>query len=141
MLFNNIHVPEQWLGKRFSHAFLINPNWHELRKQEKCSSLAPSRSIFYKPRWAWQGVKSTQLISIFTSKKVWKILIKIQLTKSNQKRTGGWKVPALMPQAEAMSNIRRLQQWITTAEKQLFALISGNLDQSASLLIKIIQNK
>ena len=97
MLFNNIHVPEQWLGKRFSHAFLINSNWHELRKQEKCSLLAPSRSIFYKPRWAWQGVKSTQLISIFTSKKVWKILIKIQLTKSDQKRIRGRKGPSLMP--------------------------------------------
>ena len=28
----------------------INPNWHELRKQEKCSSLAPPRSTFYKTR-------------------------------------------------------------------------------------------
>ena len=26
----------------------LNPNCHELRKQEKCSSLAPPRSIFYK---------------------------------------------------------------------------------------------
>ena len=26
----------------------FNPNWHELRKQEKCSSLAPPRSKFYK---------------------------------------------------------------------------------------------
>ena len=49
---------------------LLNPNWHELRKQEKCSSLAPPRSIFYKTQWAWQGVKLTQLMSFFTSKKV-----------------------------------------------------------------------
>ena len=26
----------------------LNPNWHELWKQEKCSSLAPPRGIFYK---------------------------------------------------------------------------------------------
>ena len=36
-------------------------------------------------------------MSIFTSKKVWKFLIKIQLTKYNPKRTRGWKVPSLMP--------------------------------------------
>ena len=72
-------------------------NWHELWKQEKCSSSAPPMGMFYKPRGAWQGVKLTRLMSIFTSKKVWKFLIKIQLTKSNPKRTRGWKVPSLMP--------------------------------------------
>ena len=30
----------------------FNSNWHELRKQENCSSLAPSRSKFYKTQWA-----------------------------------------------------------------------------------------
>ena len=77
--------------------FAFNPDWHELRKQEKCSSLAPSRSKFYKTQWAWQGVKLTWLMSIFTSKKVWKFLIQIQLTKSNPKITRGVKVPCLMP--------------------------------------------
>ena len=75
----------------------LNPNWNELRKQEKSSPLAPPRSIFYKTQWAWQGVKLTWLMSIFTPKKVWKFLIKIQLTKSNPKRTRGWKVPYPMP--------------------------------------------
>ena len=28
----------------------INLNWHELRKQEKCSSLVPPRGIFHKTR-------------------------------------------------------------------------------------------
>ena len=46
----------------------LNPNWHELWKQEKCSSLAPPRGIFYKTQWACQGVKLTQLMSILTSK-------------------------------------------------------------------------
>ena len=69
------------------------PNWHELRKQEKCLSLAPPRSKFYKTQWAWQSVKSTWLLSIFTSKKVLKFLIKIQLTKSDPKRTRGGKCP------------------------------------------------
>ena len=42
----------------------MNSNW-----QVKCSSLAPSRSIFCKTQWAWQGVKLIRLMSIFTSKK------------------------------------------------------------------------
>ena len=75
----------------------FNPNWHELRNQEKCSSLATPRSKFNKTQWAWQGVKLTQLMLIFTSKKVVKFLIKIQLTKSNLKITRGVKVPCLMP--------------------------------------------
>ena len=75
----------------------FNPHWHELIKQEKCSSLAPTRGIFYKTQWAWQGAKIPRLMSIFTSQKVWKFLIKTQLTKSDPKRTRGWKVPSLMP--------------------------------------------
>ena len=46
-------------------------------ESKKCSSLAPPRGIFYKTQCAWQGVKLTRLMSIFTSKKVWKCLIKI----------------------------------------------------------------
>jgi hypothetical protein len=34
---------------------------------------------------------------IFTSKEVWKFLIRIQLKKFDPKRTRGWKVPCLMP--------------------------------------------
>ena len=49
--------------------------------------------IFYKTQWACQGVKLIRLMSIFTSKKVWKFLIKIQLTKSVPKRTRGGKCP------------------------------------------------
>ena len=77
----------------------FNPNWHELRKPEKCSSLEPPRSKFYKTQWAWQGVKLTRLMSIFTSKKVKKFLLQIQLTKlkSNPKITRGVKLPCLMP--------------------------------------------
>ena len=51
----------------------INPHWHELWKQEKCSVLVPPRGIFYKTQWAWQSVELTRLMSIFTSKKVWKL--------------------------------------------------------------------
>ena len=39
----------------------------------------------------------TQLMSIFTSKTVWKFLIKTQLSKSDPNKTRGWKVPCLMP--------------------------------------------
>jgi hypothetical protein len=35
-------------------------------------------------------------MSIFTSAKVWKILVKIQMSKSNPKVDRGWKVPCLM---------------------------------------------
>ena len=58
---------------------------------EKCSSLAPPRSIFYKTHWAWQGVKLIWLIRQFSPPK------KIQLTKSDPKRTSRRKVPCLMP--------------------------------------------
>ena len=75
----------------------FNPNWHELREQEKYSSLASPKSTFYKTQWVCEGVKLTHLMSIFTSNKVWKLLIKIQLTKFDSKRTKGWKVPCLMP--------------------------------------------
>jgi hypothetical protein len=55
----------------------------------KGSSLAPPRGTFYKTQGAWQGVKLTQLMSIFTAKKLWKFLIKIWLTKSDPKRKRG----------------------------------------------------
>ena len=55
------------------------PNWHELWKQEK-------GIIFYKTQWAWQSVKLTQLMSIFSFKI---FLMKIQLTKLNPRRTRG----------------------------------------------------
>ena len=42
-------------------------------------------SKFYKTQLALQGVKLSQLISIFTSKNIWNFLIKIQQTKSNSK--------------------------------------------------------
>ena len=35
--------------------------------KKKCSSLDPRRNKFYKTQWAWQGVRLTQLISIFAS--------------------------------------------------------------------------
>ena len=52
------------------------PNWHELWKQEKNSSLAPPRDNFSKTKPAWQGVKLTWLMSIFTSKNVLEIFDK-----------------------------------------------------------------
>ena len=95
--------PLFWLGvllnivKKDPYFSSFNPNGHELIKQEKCSSLAPPRSKFDKTQWAWQGVKLSQLISIFTSNNVWKFLIKIQLIKSNPKIVRGVNPPCLMP--------------------------------------------
>ena len=65
----------------------FNTKCHELWKREKCSSLVQPRCMFYKTRWAWQEVKLTWLMSIFSSKKVWKFLIKTQLSKSDPKKT------------------------------------------------------
>ena len=70
----------------------VNPDWHELWEQEKCSSLAPHGDVFYKTQWVYQGVKLTRLMY-----KVWKFLVKIQQTKSDPKRIVGRKVPCLMP--------------------------------------------
>jgi hypothetical protein len=50
--------------------------------------------MFNETKLAWQGVKSTRLMSIFNSKKGWKFSIKIQLTKSDPKGQGGGKCPA-----------------------------------------------
>ena len=71
---------------------LINPNWHELCKQEKCSTLAPPRSIFFKDsmRLAWCQINPIDAnfdlqkhLEFFNQK----------LTKSDPKRTGGGKCP------------------------------------------------
>ena len=45
---------------------------------------------------AWYGVKLSRLISIFTSKNVWKFLVKNQLTNSDPKMTG---VESALPHA------------------------------------------
>ena len=72
----------------------LNPNWHELRKQKKMLIFSATKEQVL---WAWQGVKLIRLMSIFTSKKVSKFLIQIQLTKFNPKITRGVKVPCHMP--------------------------------------------
>ena len=64
--------------------------------QEKFSSLTPPRDIFYKAQLACQDVKLTRLMLIFTSQKVSTFLVKIQLTKSDPKRTG---VESALPHA------------------------------------------
>ena len=87
----------------------LNPHWHELWKQEKCSSLVPPKDIFYKTQWACQGVKLTLLKSIFTSKKVWNFFVKIKLTKSDAKRTGSG-VPSLMPIRVNQANLHKENQ-------------------------------
>ena len=45
--------------------YIFYCNWHELRKQEKCVTLALPRSKFYMIQWVWQGVKLTRLMLIF----------------------------------------------------------------------------
>ena len=90
--------------KRILATGIFNPNWHELWKQDKWSSLVPPRGIFFKTHWAWQGAKLTRLMSVFTSKIVLKILIKIQLTKYSPKMTRGWQVPCLMPNRVKLSS-------------------------------------
>ena len=75
----------------------FNPNWHELRKQEKRSSLMAPKSKFYKTQWAWQGVKLTGLMSIFTSKKSWKIFDKNWGDKIQSQNSRGVKVSCLIP--------------------------------------------
>ena len=62
---------------------LVNPNWHELWKQEKCSSLAPPRGIFYKIQWACQFLP--QFFDKNSADKIW------------FKKDKEWKVPSLMP--------------------------------------------
>ena len=120
----------------------FNPHWHEQWKQEKCSFLPPPRGICYKPRWAWQDVKLTRLMSIFTSKKVWKFLIKIQLTKSDPKRTRGGKCPPscqlglrclqkdLSPMWKISKGLANIRSWslnMVLLHLQLKKFISANI--------------
>ena len=66
----------------FGQSSQINPNWHELLKQEKSSSLAPPRGIFYRTQWA----RHQKSLEIFDKKKV---------DKSDQKKKpGGGKCPS-----------------------------------------------
>ena len=51
----------------------LNPNWLSYKSKKKT-------------QWAWQGVKLTWLMSIFTSKEVWKFLKKNQLPKLLSKK-------------------------------------------------------
>ena len=72
--------------------WLINPNWHKVWKQEKYSSLVTPWA-----QWAWQGVKLTLLMSIFTSKKVLEIFGISSAVKILSEKTRGWKGPSHMP--------------------------------------------
>ena len=49
--------------------------------------------LFCNTQWVCQGVELSQLMPIFTSKKVWKFLVKNQLKKSDPKNDRVWKVP------------------------------------------------
>ena len=70
-----------------SPACSIYPNWHELLKQEKCSSLAPPRNIFYKTQWT--AMCQINLIGV-------NFYIQKSLETLNKKTTEG-KMPCLTP--------------------------------------------
>ena len=58
---------ECWIETSFcwrKRATAFNPVWHDVGKQEKCSSLEPPRGNFYKTQWAGQGVKITSSIYV-----------------------------------------------------------------------------
>jgi hypothetical protein len=82
---------QRYLLKEYTRIYLYfyifycanNPVWHGIGKQEKCSTFL-----------RLNDVKITRFISIFTSKRVWKFLEKIQLTKSDLTKTQGGKCPA-----------------------------------------------
>ena len=82
----------------------INPVWHYMWKQEKCSSLELSRGNSYTAQWAGQGLKITRLMSIFTSIKVWKFLVKILIQK-------GQGVENALPHANVLPNFIFLIHW------------------------------
>ena len=93
----NLKFERSGLAPKFESTITsFNPNWHELLKQEKCSSFPPTRGIVYKTQWVWQSVKLTRLMSIFTSKKVW-IFLKNSAGKNLIQKGKWWKVPCLMP--------------------------------------------
>ena len=66
-------------------------------KPEECSSLVPSRCIFYKTQWAWQGVKLTRFNVNFHIQKSLQIFDKKAADKIWSKKDKEWKVSSLMP--------------------------------------------
>ena len=87
------------LGRRLQRHDLHLHRGHQVRRRVRPRGPFlkwPQFCNFIRLIETWQGVKLTRLMSIFTSKKVWKFLIKNQLTKSDPKRTG---VESALPRA------------------------------------------
>ena len=69
------------------HMEILNPNWHELWKEEKCSSFAPPWSKFYKTQWASNYPNWSQ----FSPPKMFRNFEKISADKIQSKNYKGGK--------------------------------------------------
>ena len=58
----------KWRNWFNSSSLQLNPNWHELWKQEKCSSLAPPRGAFLSDSMSLSGCQINPIDVNFTSK-------------------------------------------------------------------------
>ena len=90
----------------------VNPVWHDMWKQEKCSPLEPPRGNFYKTQWAGQGVncviytidvnfnhKSLEIFEIKSADKIW------------SKKDKGIKVSPPVPNRVNSVHFRHLYKW------------------------------
>ena len=75
----------------------LNPNWHELWKQEKCSYLAQPRGTFYKTQWASKCVKLNPIDFNFHFQKSLEIFDKNSADEIWSKNPKEIKVSPLMP--------------------------------------------
>ena len=66
-------------------------------KTRKIIIFSATKGNFFKTQWAWQDIKSTWLISIFTCKKVLVIFDKDSADKIQSKMDKEIKVPSYMP--------------------------------------------
>ena len=71
----------------WANSIAFTPNWHDLWKKEKCSSLAPPMGMFYVLLDS-MSFTGCQINPIDVNFHLQKCLIKIQLIKSDQKGQG-----------------------------------------------------
>ena len=120
----------------------VNPVWHGITKQEKYSILELPRGNFCKPQWAGQNVKITQMISIFTSKKVWKFWKIYQLTKSDLTNSSRWKMPFPVPDSKPLPRTSSLGKIVLSCWKDSATEISAfykYFNQSKPMLIYVFR--
>ena len=90
-------------------------------KQKNCFIFSGCKGIFLKIQWAWQDVKLTWLISIFTWQKSLVVFDKNLADKIQFKKDKGIKVPSLMPIMLKVVKKRNIVSWKMSKHSTVYA--------------------